>query len=331
MSNMSNDFTMPSWNYNHKFGSNTVEETKMFDQSTMLALGYLRNKRARVWRTKKSWIASFEGGHREGKSFAAQLFGAILDDTFLKDLDGRIVHGHKMFKDKVKEFDAKKIYGGVIVADEAGVVGNFSSAEWQKEWMAAINSIMQMFGYLHPIILFIAPDRAFIDPKTRRMFHTLHRVSRPNNEYSVIKSYNLKWNQMKHKWDEINPVIRIGNTKIKMKHLIIRNYPQDLAKRYQELEQIRKPIMLEDLDQRITASQITEAKKTYDNDALADVVYNELFKYISKRSKPGHTIVDPVLVKVGLGVPMDNAKYIKTLVERKCQNNSGSITPQGNV
>lgn len=308
---------MVKWEYDHEFGSDMDEETSILPLSNMLALAYLRNKRARVWRTKKSWLASFEGGHREGKSFAATLFGCILDKTFEADMDNRIVHGHQMFIAKIKEFDEKKIYGGVVIADEAGVVGNFSSAEWQTQWMAAINSIFQMFGYLHPIILFIAPDKSFIDSKIRRMFHTLHRVSRPNNEYSIIKPHQLRWNQMKHKWMEISPVIKIGNTRYKMKHLILKHYPKDIGARYQAIEQFRKPLMLENLDQRVRASHIHEAKKTYDNKALAEQVFKDYKEYQSKRSKPDNVILDVDLIKVGLGIPMPLARWIKSDVERK--------------
>ena len=309
--------TLVDWEFKHQFGSEEEPVLHLLPQSTMLALAYLRNKRARIWRTKMSWLACFEGAHRSGKSFAATLFASILDSTFTDDMDGRIVHGHEAFIAKIKEFDAKKIYGGAIVCDEAGVVGNFSSAEWQKEWMAAINSVMQMFGYLHPVILFIAPDRTMIDSKTRRMFHTLHRVSRANNEYSVIKPHQLRWNQMRKKWDEVSPVIKIGNKKIKMKHLKIRNYPKELGERYQEIEKKRKPLMLENLGQRVIASKITEAKKSYDVKALAETVFNNYKEYELRKSKPDNILLDHVKIKIKLGIPVDYARFLKDAVERR--------------
>jgi hypothetical protein len=281
-----------------------------------------------------NWLACFEGQNRSGKSYAATLFGAILDKTFLDDLPNRIVHGHQAFIEKVKDIDAKKIYGAAIVCDEAGVVGNFSSAEWQKEWMAAINSVMQMFGYLHLVVLFIAPDKSFIDSKTRRMFHTIHRVSRADNDYSTVKPHQLRWNQMKKKWDEVNPIIRIGNIRIKMKHMRIRHYPKDLGARYQALEQERKPAMLQNLGQRATASQVQQARRTFDNEALAEVVYKDIIehtteksKYETKRSKPENRTVDAVMVKVSLGLPMDNARYVKSLVETRLEKEKIKVQP----
>jgi hypothetical protein len=315
---MAYEFILPEWDYQHSFGSTMEPSLHLLPQQTMLALGYLRNKRARVWRTKKSWLACFEGAHREGKSWAATLFAAILDDTFTDDMNGRIVHGHEAFIAKVKEFEARHIFGGVIICDEAGVLGNFSSSEWQKEWMAAINGIMQSFGYLHPIILFIAPDRSMIDSKTRRMFHTLHRVSRANNEFSVVKPHQLRWNQMRKKWDEISPVIKIGNVRIKMKHLRIRHYPKELGEKYKAIEQERKPIMLANLSQRVSTSKIQEAKKTYDVEALTNTVLERYHEFETKRSKPDNVILDYVKIKIKLGVPADYARYLKDSVEKKC-------------
>ena len=324
---MSEPFKLPEWPYDHRFGSDIEAQAHLLPQENMLMLGYLRNKYARVWRTGKTWLACFEGGHREGKSWAAQLIAAILDKTFLADRPNRIVHGHQAFMEKVREIDAKKIYGAVIICDEAGAVGNFSSAEWQKEWMAAINSVMQILGYLHLIILFIAPDKAFIDSKTRRMFHDLHKVSRPNNDYSVVKPYHLRWNQMKKKYDEVSPSIKIGNARMKLRSFRIRHYPKELGEAYQLLEEVRKPQMLDALDKKATASQAQHARRTFDYDALAVVVYEDVKKngagslYQTKRSKTraigDSPTIDKAMVKMKLGVPVDGAQYIKSVVENR--------------
>jgi hypothetical protein len=320
-------FELPTWRYNRALASVVEEERLPLPQSQLLAIAYLRSIDYRVHELKKSWLASFEGGHREGKSVAACTMACMLDKTFEAELEDRIIHGHEHFMRKIKEFDTKKIYGGVVIADEAGTVGNFSSAEWQTQWMAAITSVFQMFGYLHPVILFIAPDRSFIESKTRKMFHAHFRVSRPNNKYSVVKPFSLRWNQMKHKWTEVHPVIRIGNNRIKMRDFHLSLPPKEILERYQSLEQTRKPIMLENLDQRIKASHIIDAKRSFDNNALADAVFKDISKYETKRSKSDNRIIDPVLIKVGMGVPMDNAKYIKTLVERRFEEMKPKVQP----
>jgi len=264
-----------------------------------------------------NWLVT----HNSGKSYTACLFATILDRTFYDDMENRVVHGHQAFIDKVKEMDAKKIRGGVIICDEAGVVGNFSSAEWQKEWMAAINSVMQMFGYLRLIVLFIAPDKSFIDSKTRKMFHTLHKVSRTNTQCAIVKPYVLRWNQYKKRYDEVSQVIRIGNSRIKLKRIFIKHYPKELGERYRAIEQSRKPDMLQDLGRRAVASKVQHARKTFDNEALADEIYKNPTAYETRRSKsraPGDPlIIDHVLVRVKFGVPVDNAKYIKSLVETR--------------
>jgi len=296
-----------------------VQGVKPLPLSTpeLLTLSYLKHTRDHVVRNGFSYLGSFAGRHRSGKSIAATTFGYLWDTTFYKNMESRFVQDHKEFIDVIDGFASQNLKGGVIVVDEAGV--SMASSDWYEVWMKSVAKMVQMFGYLHPIVLFVAPMKDFVDSRLRKMFHAYYELDRYNNNYSVISPYEMKYSTIRSKYYHKKPIITINNQEIQLRRIMWGKPPQHILDRYANIEQSRKPELLENFKADISRSEVKDQKKEVDLDKTIGFVVKNYKLYESKRSKPDDVILDENKIEFGHRIPQRMAKYIKGEAQRQIQ------------
>lgn len=293
------------------------EGNKYFSQPELLALAYLKGERDHVVKQGFSKLSSFDGRHRSGKSVTAALFAHLWDPTFWDNFEQRIVRDHKDFIDVMEDVNKKKIHGSVTMVDEAGV--SMSSADWYERWLKTITKMVQMFGYLHPIVFFVAPVKDFVDSRLRKMFHNYYKVDRYNMKESVITPYNLKYNTVYNKHFYKKPIIRLGNQQITLKRLIIGKPPPRLLDRYIELENHRKDQMFTKFIDEVKKEETRDQKKEVDIEKVVDHVMQNIKLFEARGSKPTEPKLDVNLIEFSLKVPHRQAKFVKLTAERRIE------------
>jgi len=296
-----------------------------FDQSAelkiaheeLLAIAYLKHLRDHVVKNKFSFMASFDGRHRSAKSVTACTIGCLWDSTFEQQFEHRIVQDHLEFMDAIDSLDRNGIKGGVIMVDEAGI--SMASTDWYEQFMKTITKTMQMFGYLLPVVLFVAPTKDFVDSRIRKMFHAYYKMERYNNDYTTITPYNVKYNTIFNKWFYKKPVLRLNGQEIILKRIKFGLPPPFITERYQALEITRKAKMKDGFMRDIRQAQVADQKKEVDIDKMVNFVIERYGLYESKSSSPDDIRLDEIKLEFGLksaGVTSRSAKYIKMESER---------------
>jgi len=173
-----------------------------------------------------------------------------------------------------------------------------------------------MFGYLYPVILFVAPVKDFVDSRLRKMFHAYYKVERYDNESTTITPYNLKYNTIRNKWFYKKPVIRLGGQEIVLRRLRLTRPPAFILDRYRNLELSRKSIMMENFVAEMKRSEAKDVKKTRDIKAVIDFVTENHMLFASSRSTPQAINLDENTIEYNQEVPHRLAKYVKREAER---------------
>lgn len=202
-------------------------------------------------------LAHFDGRPRSGKSVQAVIIASLLDKTFLKNFDKRIVHSSADFLNQVEEIKKSGIKGCVIIVDEAGE--SMASTSWYEDMSRAISSTTQVFGYLQIIVFFVSPVRDFILNSMRKMTNVYCNVTRKSKLESSLRFYHISYNTIAQKTYYQVPKISVFDEQKTLWRIRFRNIPADILEQYQALEQDRKPGIL---DRVKTASNNKEAKRT---------------------------------------------------------------------
>ena len=152
----------------------------------------------RIWRKLHienfSFLIVFYGLHRVGKSMSAGSFAYILDPTFEKNLETRVIYSSKDLITTFKNIRKQKLRGAAVIVDEAGA-GDFSSQRWYEDMAKIVSANLQSIGYLNPAIFFVTQNFSFINSTARKLSNGVFEVTRHNNKYSNIKPF----------WIENNP------------------------------------------------------------------------------------------------------------------------------
>jgi hypothetical protein len=295
-------------------------------QNELMGIAYLKSERDHVVGKKFSLLASFDGRHRAGKSLTAATVGYLWDSTFWDNFENRIVQDHQSFMNALEYLAKSKIEGGVIVVDEAGV--SMGSSDWYERWMKVLTDTVQMFGYLYPVVLFVAPVKDFVDSRLRKMFHVYYKVARYDNDSTTITPYNVKYNTINNKWFYKKPVIRIGGQEIQMRRLRITKPPAFLVDRYRNLELSRKSVMLDKFMGEMRRSESKDVKKERNIGKVIDFVERNYKLFESKRSKPQEIVLDENTIEYNQEIPHRLAKYVKTEVEKKMRDRQRQIAEE---
>lgn len=258
----------------------------------VLAEDYLNEIYKNLHVKNLSFLGIWTGSHRVGKSIGAEVFADLLDPTFYECLEERTVYTSHDFMTSMEEIRKDHIKGGATVWDETQI--KHGSRDWYKDVNKSINSAIQAFGYLNPIVFFVTQDPSFIDSQPRKLFHSFYEVKRTGNEWNYILPFNIKYNRRIGKPYYIYPRYKIkyfGNMGIKAKLMYIRMLrPRaEFIKRYDKHSQKFKDKFLADTHSFAkTINEIEQQKvkerDTTDSDIVMDILENYLHDpiFISK-------------------------------------------------
>jgi hypothetical protein len=207
-----------------------------------------------IWQSvhdkKFSYLCTFTGRHRVGKSITACVFSHLLDPTFFENFEERVCYTAEQFMTAVEGLRKKKIIGGAIVMDEANI--GMPSREWYQVSNKSINYAIQAFGYMRPIVSMVTQDITFIDSQPRKLFHAFYEVERTNNKYSTILPFNIQFNKRSGKMYFIYPRFHSHygagrGAKITMNRIRVMKPPKWFFKRYDEHSQTMKDGLIEQM------------------------------------------------------------------------------------
>ena len=248
----------------------------------LLAENYLSEIYKNVHKRNLSFLGIWTGQHRVGKSIGAVQFGDILDPTYREALAERTVYSSYDFMDSMENIRKDHIKGGVTIWDETQI--KHGSRDWYKDVNKSINSAIQAFGYLNPIVFFVTQDPTFIDSQPRKLFHSFYEVKRQHNYWNYILPFNIKYNRRQGKPYYIYPRYKFkyyGSMSIKSKLVYIRMLKPEteLIKLYDNHSQRFKDKFLDETHKFTKARQELEQEKinemdTKDSDIILDILEN---------------------------------------------------------
>jgi hypothetical protein len=237
-----------------------------------------------------------------------------MDPTFWDNYENRVIKDHRQFLDVWEEIDRKKIYGAVVQVDEAGV--SMGSDDWYEVWLQEISKMMQMFGYLHPVVFFCAPLKNLVASKIRNMFQNYFEVKRYSKKYSVMAPYDMSYNAFKNKPIYKHPEITIMDRKIQVSRITL-HPPEFIIERYKALEDSRKPEQLRGFKQEVLRAEQAGQKKEVDLNKAIEYVTKEYKLFEGERSKPDNPIINVTHVQFFFKVPTRTAQYIADMVKKQ--------------
>ena len=258
----------------------------------VLAEDYLNEIYKNLHKRNLSFLGIWTGQHRVGKSVGAEVFADLLDPTFEDCLEERTVYTSHDFMSSMENIRKDHIKGGATVWDETQI--KHGSRDWYKDVNKSINSAIQAFGYLNPIVFFVTQDPSFIDSQPRKLFHSFYEVKRTGNQWNYILPFNIKYNRRIGKPYYIYPRYKVkyfGNMGIKAKLMYIRMLKPSakFLHRYNNHSQKFKDKFLADTHsfartvKELEEQQVKE-RETTDADIVIDILEKHLHDpiFISK-------------------------------------------------
>lgn len=303
---------------------NSILMTKPIGE--LLSVAYLKSIRNMVHRVGLSYLASFTGSHRTGKSVSTCLFAHVLDSTFWPSFEQRVVQSPYQFMSTMENIIKDEVYGAAIVVDEAGTT--FSSGDWYEKWMKAIQKFLQTCGLLKPIILFVAPNREFIVSGMRKLIIAEHHMKKFHPKFSRMGCYHVKYNFMK-KGDPYffrRPIIRIAGQNITLKHINIFEPPEWFVQRYKNLTEPDKRERLSNWTaevHKIISNREEENEPDYDQ--LIEEIWTKKELFFGRVTKNGIQKVNQTEIEVSYNLKPKYAKYIADRIERRLLENKQQI------
>lgn len=286
-----------------------------------ILLTYLKSIYISVHGMKYNFLGVTTGKHRVGKSIDTVLLCSILDKTFLPNMEDRIVYFPEQFMSALQDIAKKRIVGGAIVWDEAGV--GIPARSWYDMSNKSINYVTQVMGYLRPIIFFVTQDMTYIDSQPRKLFHVFYEVYRNSSDHNFIKPFNLSYDKKVGKiyylYPRINRAIEdVVGTTIKLRRIKVKLPPKEIIDRYEDHSFEFKKRILAQMEDRIKKFDKEEliSKKHMTQKEILDNVLGNYKRYETKRSKLGDIILDYNQIRFDFSIPTPLAKFIKSDAER---------------
>jgi hypothetical protein len=286
-----------------------------FTRQELTAIVWLRGMRATVVSTGLSLFITIDGRHRSGKSRFAVTMAALFSKEFEKDMAKFIVTDADSLLNLVEEIESKKIFNPIIIVDEAGSALN--SADWYERIQKAIIKTLTIVGFLHPTIIFIAPIKDLVLSGIRKMSHVYMKMTRSTNAYTVIIPYEVVYNSLKGKTYFKKFKITLFGMPIKINAVRVTLPPKWIDEEYGAIEAARKPIMLKDIRADAMKAEIKQKRDVVDFDEISVFVAKNYKYFESERSKPGHLILDHLLIRAKFRIPIRDAQTIQRLAMRK--------------
>ena len=302
--------------------NNNLEWFHTVDERLLSTL-YFRHIYKRIHEYKFNFLGMFTGKHRVGKSTSAISISHILDTTFLNNLEERVVYFPDDFMTALQQIKKKRIIGGAIVWDEAGV--GIPAREWYDTSNKSISYTLQVFGRYRPIVFFVTQDVGYIDSQARKLFHGFYEMNRLGNKCAIAKTFDVKYNKRTGKVYYIYPRYHMKNgdafgCKIIIEKINILKPFKEMEDRYEYHSKIFKDKIVEQMKERsekYKQSDIDAKRMTVDEitKKLMEEKENKLF--LSKRSKEDDVIFDKDAIRQEFDITDSLARHIKKIVELK--------------
>lgn len=300
------------------YGGETSELFELgFTEDELLGFGYFASIRRRVVVNNKTFLCACDGAHRSGKTRNTAAASCFIDPTFFKDMHRRFIFEPEELYKGIDYLQEKEIRGGIHIVDEAGAT--LAASEWYEDFSKAISEMFQIIGYLNPIVYFIAPIRDFQLSSIRKMQHAYWKFSRPNNDFTYLKPYELSYSSTYKKTFNMSPVIVIEGVQKHINRIRMDMPPKDLTEAYDLIEVPRKDQMKEAFGERIKQGKAREVKIKKDPKAIVDFIvenYKANESYLNKRSEVGNISLDTEYLRYKFDLPMSIAKGVKKDAEK---------------
>ena len=310
-----------------KENMNNVLTIKPFEE--LLAIAYIRSVRHTVTKTGLSYLASYSGRHRSGKSVTASVMAHMWDRTFWKYFEQRVVQSPREFVGAMETVIRDNIMGAALVIDEAGAT--MASADWYERWIKAIQKTLQICGMLRPMILFVAPNREYIMSGMRKLIVAEHYFERHNTDYTNMNVYHVKYSTMRHDYYYKKPMVRIAGQTVQLKRILFHIPPQYFVDRYKALTEPHKLDMMSQLGEEVKRSLVD---KTEDKEPDYDTIIEEIFQkrdvfVKDKLGKGGYPVADPIQVEIHYKLRQKFAKYVCERVNARIKDHMDENLEEG--
>jgi hypothetical protein len=288
---------------------------------TRLGALYLRHIYKRIHQDSFNFLGMFTGKHRTAKSTTAVGMATALDKTFEENLEQRVVYFPNQFMQALQTIKKKRILGGAIVWDEAGI--GIPAREWYDIANKSITMTLQVFGVYLPIVLFVTPDVSYIDTQARKLFHGFYEMSRKKKEYAIIKPFDVRYNKRNTKVYYVYSRFHLKNegsygSTLILKRINIKPPNSELQDRYEVHSKEFKDkitIQMEERTRTFEEGKIDTNQMTYDQliQTLANNKNNPL--YLSPKSKEDKIVFNTNSIAYEFDVPNRLAAHIKRKAE----------------
>jgi hypothetical protein len=291
-----------------------------YTEEELLGIAYFASIRRRVVVNNKTFLCAVDGSHRAGKTINTCAAATFIDPTFYKDMAHRFIYEPEQLSNGINYLQKKGIRGGVYIVDEAGAT--IAAGDWYEDFSKAISEMFQIIGYLNPIVFFIAPIRDFQLSSIRKMQHAYWKFSRPNNEYTYLKPYELSYSSTYKKTFNTRPIVMMNGVQKHIERIKMTMPPKELTHDYDLIEIPRKDALRKGFDERIRQGKAREVKIKKDPEAIIKFVvenYSTNPSYQNKRSEAEAVSLDMEYLRYKFDLPTSIAKGIKKDAETQIQ------------
>ena len=296
-------------------------KTKEMNAEGVLAKKYLQGIYNSIHSSNFCHLSMSVGRHRAGKSLFAVLMGCLLDSTFQKNFERRVVYDPRSFMKALEHAKNNNQKGAVIIWDEAGF--GLPSREWYDISNKSISMALQVFGYINPIIFFVSPNITFIDPQARRLLQTIYELNRFSNDYATVRPYNIRLNQRSGKEYYKQPRIIYNHEHFILRRIKVGLPPDEIIKRYNAHSHPWKDKVLKSMKSRTRElGGDNYAPQTYAE--IKEKLGNEWKAYQGSRSRPGNPQLDLDLIRVDFALNRGLAKRLKRDIEEEIKANASN-------
>lgn len=276
---------------------------------------YLRSLRQRTHKFGFSNLTTVAGPHQSGKSTSSCVLSWLIDETFKDNFEKRVIYDPADLKEHIRKADRchsinQRDIGQAIVLDEAG--NTVEAQNYYSEVSREFNKVLQMMGYLKPIIFFICPIRRGIDSKIRDMANFHYNIRRPNTrEFTLISPRELKYDNITNRTWTKRPIIRYYGEKILLNNIKIYGIPSEILKRYKDLEKYKS----EQIQKEYENTKASEEKKLdeIEIDRYVEKVIDNLPGFLNSRE----TGIYVDSLHYTFKIPIRACNVIKLNAERK--------------
>ena len=279
------------------YSSYAKYSTKDFEikmtQAQMLGILYVKHWRDEVVGLDKSMLMMIQGPHRSAKSTSAVAFACLIDKTFWKYFEKRIVITPQEFMNALEVIEKEDIHGGCIVVDEAGI--SMANDAWYEKWMQAVEKAAIVFGKYNPIVFFCSLQKDFISSKLRKMSEQFGKFKRFDKDQTTFRAYTMEWSVFKKDYIYRKPVINLFGQKITIRTIYITKPPQIIIDRYKRYENEVKPKILAELRDVVTRTAEAPLEPEEMAEKIEDVCKNYK-KFLTSINKDGKVRIDKTLV-----------------------------------